>query len=750
MGIAAVVAVGAATFTTVPAAEAAKGKGKAPVQSDVARDSGNYNQGKALRISKKKSEPVRKQAPKGPAKVGRVSTWLALDDSNDSIYLKNYTLRGVGDNIEVWVANDLRFPEGDCRNSLGLTDITTGQVNSFINEFDNNIYPIESAKFSTPPSRDGSNAILPKLVPSIPSSEYKGEGDNIVVLVDNVRDDNYYAPTTPDGQTYIAGFHYSTFNEYFDRNVMTIDAYDWLHRTGSNPPDDSTDPAYAACSAELEVTPSRLVGLPHPRLYEGVFAHEYQHLLEYYASPGEASWINEGLSDFAQTLVGYVDPSLPVDDPNADGHINCFLGWQAADGFGGPENSLTQWGDQGDPEILCDYGAAYTFMQYLDGHYGDAFMTALHNEDLNSLEGLTAVLDQRNSDRSAMDTIHDWAAAMALDHVVDGGAPLNGGPDGRYSEDSLDASINWAATYGDINHDGTFDDPGNEAYSTPGAPPNGSDYVRLADGSGNYLNAGDLTSLTFDGAATLASDPLEWTVGSGRLYSGSGPDFDRTLIREVTVPTANPALTFDTEWETEEGWDFGVVQVSTDNGATWASLSNADTTSAHDPDAEQRIVDQLPGFTGSSGGVRNESFDLSAYAGQSVLLGFRYLTDGGVDLPGWWVDNVKVGGNLISDGSSLAGWQSASQISPTPVSDFRVRLIGYTDDGSAAWIHRVPVTQNPDGTFSGSMDAAALEAAVGTSAETVAALVMQDDPTGTVRKYAGYELRVNGVLQPGG
>jgi hypothetical protein len=288
VGVAAIVAVSGATFATVPAAQAAKGKAKPPAQSDVARDSADYNHGKALRISKKQSEPVRKQAPKGPAKVGRVSTWLALDDTKDSIYLKNYTLRGVGDHIEVWVANDRAFPEGDCRNTLGLTDVTDGQVNDFVDEFDTNIYPVESANFSTPPNRDGHNAILPKLVPSIPSSEYKGEGDNIVVLVDNVRDDNFYDPTSPDGQTYIAGFHYSVFNEYFDRNVMTIDAYDWLHRTGANPPDDSTDPAYEACSEELEVSPSRLVGLPHPRLYEGVFAHEYQHLLEYYASPGEA------------------------------------------------------------------------------------------------------------------------------------------------------------------------------------------------------------------------------------------------------------------------------------------------------------------------------------------------------------------------------------------------------------------------------------------------------------------------------
>ena len=208
----------------------------------------DYNEGKRLGVDKQASEKVKGQPPKGPAKVGQARTWLALDDYNGSIYLKNYTLRGVGDNIELWVANDRAFPEGDCRNDLGLTEVTEAQVQNFISEFDSNIYPKESEAFSIPPDRNGKKAVLPGLIPSLPSSEYKGEGDNIVVLVDNVRDTNYYDPTSPDGQTYIAGFFYSLFNEYFDRNAMTIDVFDWMHRTGANPPDDSTDPAYVACN----------------------------------------------------------------------------------------------------------------------------------------------------------------------------------------------------------------------------------------------------------------------------------------------------------------------------------------------------------------------------------------------------------------------------------------------------------------------------------------------------------------------
>ncbi|HSP71171.1 MAG TPA: hypothetical protein VLN26_02320, partial [Gaiellaceae bacterium] len=136
----------------------------------------NYNHGKKLGISKEESEPVKGQPPLGPAKVGSVRTWLALDDYKNSIYLKNYTLRGVGDHIEVWVANNLAFPGNDCRNTLGLANVTDAQVQSFISEFDSNIYPKESAAFSVPPALDGHKALLPTLIPNLPSSEYKGEG----------------------------------------------------------------------------------------------------------------------------------------------------------------------------------------------------------------------------------------------------------------------------------------------------------------------------------------------------------------------------------------------------------------------------------------------------------------------------------------------------------------------------------------------------------------------------------------------
>ncbi len=134
------------------------------------------------------------------------------------------------------------------------------------------------------PNRDGARAPLAKIL-ELPNNYYNGGGDNIVTLIDNVRDDNFYDTDNQEGLTYIAGFFSTQFNDLLNRNVMSIDAFDWLHRTTQDPPNEPV-PGDLCTSA-----PAR------PFLYEGVFAHEYQHLLESYEDPNEFTWVNEGLAD---------------------------------------------------------------------------------------------------------------------------------------------------------------------------------------------------------------------------------------------------------------------------------------------------------------------------------------------------------------------------------------------------------------------------------------------------------------------
>jgi hypothetical protein len=674
--------------------------------------------------------------------VGEVRNWVGLDDAL-GFYRKGYTLRGVGDNIEVWVASEDRtfagvrsvgtdFQPGDCRNGARTT-ITDAQVNYLIQQFDTHILPLESAAFSVAPDRNGSAALLG--APFHP----QGDGDNTVVLVDNVRDDNFHDLNNTQGHSYIAGFFSSTLNTLFDRNIMSIDAFDWLHRTGAAP---THEPTADLCTS----APAR------PFLYEGVFAHEYQHLLESYASPGEQSWVNEGLSDWAQTLTGYAEPSRPVTEIGFDSHIQCFLGnlgivtnANPIGRNGGPENSLTLWGDQGDDEILCDYGAAYTLMEYLHGQYGTAFMTALHNENLNGLAGFQKTLTDFGAG-SARTVLHRWAMMVAVDGLLDQGRQLRGGSKSLYTTPTLDATINWETP---------------DAFSEPGAPPNGSDYLRLKDTAGNPLKLNDIRSLSFNGASTLAPHPVEWTVdanppgqtGDPALYSGTGDLLDRAIVRSVTIPAGDPNLRFNAQWNLEDGWDFTFVQVSTDGGATYQSVrcTSSRPTLAENPadyPAVASIRVHFPGYTGDSHGWQAETCNLSAYAGQTVLVSFRNMTDpntqgNGIPIPpGFWLDDVSLGGTPLSDGSSLAGWSSATQARPIPVEGFTVQLLAYKQQGSSpVRIAKVTLNRNFDVTLNARQLAALL--GQGNNADVVAAIVMYDESTESINDYAPYTLTVN-------
>ncbi len=652
--------------------------------------------------------------------VGTVRPWIGLDTVNQRLYLKDFTLKAVGNKIEVWVASDTdsvstgtRFPDGDCRNAVpGSTTITTRQAQDLAREFDTTIHPRESAAFSVPPDRDGTNALV--------GGDYTGAGDKIVTLVDNVRDENFY--TFPENPTYIAGFFSSQFNELLDRNVMTIDAYDWKHRTGANPPDQPTgDP----CTSR----PGR------PFLYEGVFAHEYQHLLQYYQDPNEVNFINEGLSDFAISLTGYGSPEKTIFQRGADSHITCFQGFGVVRtrfnpnprDCGGPQNSLTLWGDEGDgAEILSDYGNAWSFQQYLFDRYGQRFISALHRDGAHQgLGGVQAALNRFGNRADVFDVLHDFQTMNLLDRAI--GVPsgtVTGRPKSAVTTPSLRQALN-------------LDNPA--AYAKPGAAPNGADYVSL-QGVSAPLTGSQLKEVTFRGATTLPPLSLRWSVvrdapgraGNPTLWSGNESNLDAAAITSVAVPTANPTLTYTEKHLAEEGYDYAYTVVSTDGGRTYTPLANANT-----------VRGPLgPALNGDAGSFVTQRFDLSAYAGQTVLLGFRYVSDGGVNDGGWYVDDVRVGGTTVSNGSTLAPFRSPSQVRPTEVANWHVRLVGLDAAG-----HRAHVAVL-DARNRFRLDAQQLAAFRGFP--TVVATVAYDDPTEQVQQYAPYTLTVNGVVQPGG
>jgi immune inhibitor A len=138
--------------------------------------------------------------------------------------------------------------------------------------------------------------------------------------------------------------------------------------------------------------------------------------------------------------------------------------------------------------------------------------------------------------------------------------------------------------------------------------------------------------------------------GVTEWFGGKADLLDSTLTRTVDLRgKAAAALSFWTWYDVEPGWDFAFVQVSADGGATWTSLPIAGTTSELDPAGLPAIRDNLPGFTGRSGGWVQKGADLSAWGGQTVQLRFRYMTDWATTMAGFYVDDVRV----TADGATV-------------------------------------------------------------------------------------------------
>jgi hypothetical protein len=447
-------------------------------------------------------------ASQATPEVGAVRKWPALDDTGDTgiplvgIYLKQYTLLAKGPKIEVWVASGsddkstgTQFPAGDCRATKGdPTVVTAAQAQGLVNEFTNRMLPVESKLFSVAPSQDGT-ASLGQLAPL--GIDFRGSGDSTVTLVDNVRDPNFY--DFAHNRTYIAGFFAPIFNQLTNRNVMTIDAFDWAHRTGDHP---ANQPAKDFC----ESRPAR------PRLYEATFAHEYQHLLHSYQDTREKTWVNEGLSDMAEALVGYAHPTRSIHQRLAESHIYCYQGYGLVKGpanpnpipCGGPENSLTLWEDEGsNSEVLADYGNAWSFMLYLYDHYGAAFISALHRDgQRQGLDSVQGLLDKYDPGKKVMALLHDYQLMTLLDQLASAkGAKVRGADLRAITTKSLDASVR-------LSEDA--------AYLKPGGGPNGADYVRLRRGT-DVLPGRALHAIVFAGsrevkASTGQAKVEGWTV----------------------------------------------------------------------------------------------------------------------------------------------------------------------------------------------------------------------------------------------
>ena len=174
--------------------------------------------------------------------------------------------------------------------------------------------------------------------------------------------------------------------------------------------------------------------------------------------------------------------------------------------------------------------------------------------------------------------------------------------------------------------------------------------VFTADPDGRYLEMSNVVTRTPFDLPLLAypfGDDLEsgddnfmpdapWTLTDEAAHSGSyswsdSPDSNYANSTNVSVAfkvdlgaggAVMPELTFWHQYGFQTNWDWGYVDISTDNGATWMPVYY---------------------ITGSNGEWRKARVDLTPHRGQVLYLRFRVNSDGNTRGDGWHIDDIALG-----------------------------------------------------------------------------------------------------------
>lgn len=147
----------------------------------------------------------------------------------------------------------------------------------------------------------------------------------------------------------------------------------------------------------------------------------------------------------------------------------------------------------------------------------------------------------------------------------------------------------------------------------------------------------------------------DWTLRVNDAYTGmwsliarnvpERADMSQVLAEPITLTGTRPGLTFWHKYRTEISIDGGVVEISTDGGDNWTDVGAEsfvlngynDTLQSTDNPLANRAA-----FSGTSPNWIRSIVDLSAYAGESVLIRFRFGCNTGGERLGWILDDINI------------------------------------------------------------------------------------------------------------
>ncbi len=335
---------------------------------------------------------------------------------------------------------------------------------------------------------------------------------------------------------------------------------------------------------------------PGNHAFDGVLAHEFQHMIHWHQDRNEDTWINEGLSELATFINGY--------------GLSNFVGAYTYT----PDTQLTSW-SVGSGGTLANYGGSFLFLTYFLQRFGEELMQAVVTHPSNGVAGFDAVLAEQGYKERFNDIFADFLVANYLQNPN-----LN---NGLWSYQDL--SIN------PVNLTEQHNTYPVEQQTT--VHQYGGDFIKLT-GNGNI-------TIEFTGSTQINVVNNKAHSGTYQWYSHRGDETNTRLTRAFNLSNVETAtLNYWTWYDIEPSWDYGYVEISTDGGNSWEILQ-ASHSSTTNPSGNA----YGPGYTGRSGDGGSwveESLDISDYTGLEVLIRFEYVTDDAVNHPGWTIDDISI------------------------------------------------------------------------------------------------------------
>ncbi|MCH7722215.1 MAG: M4 family metallopeptidase [Bacteroidetes bacterium] len=250
--------------------------------------------------------------------------------------------------------------------------------------------------------------------------------------------------------------------------------------------------------------------------------------------------------------------------------------------------------------------------------------------------------------------------------------------------------------------------------------------IRTGDvpGQGTSVYNGTVSLTVADTAISSTDEPNRWHVDSWNAYQSglSWWDADPSLGNQggygngwyegldtdpISLSGSDLKLEFYHRYKVEEpsgvpppynGWDGMNVRISIDGGSTWQVLENPvpaySNSSLYSFGVQHGEGPDIPGWTGELSAWTKESFDLSAYAGQTVRIRFAFASDPalatedlGSDLFGWQIDNIVVSNSstaLYSNDGDVNGITTVNLVKEASFIEGNYRLRQYGRGGGIA------------------------------------------------------------------